>query len=145
MPESGPARLERKRIRRLAEDIENPTAALIFLGDFLAMLPGRITRILETLAERDAKGAIDATLSLKITSAMTGAVEAESCCRHIESLVRCERFEEAAETAQLLRGIVTALMAAGPELLLEARSDLRQLDPPRTGVPNQLLHPPTAI
>jgi len=128
VPECGPARLERKRIRHLAEDIENPTAALNFLGDFLSMLPGRITRILDTLAERDAKRAMDATLSLKITSAMTGAVEAESCCRHIESLIRCEKFEEAAETAQILRGIVTALMAAGPELLLEARSDLDNPD-----------------
>lgn len=124
MPECGPARLETATIRRLAEDIGSPVTALNFLRDFLAMLPGRITRIVDTLAERDAKAAMDATLSLKITSAMTGAVEAESCCRHIESLIRCGRFEEASETAQHLRGIVTALMAAGPGLLLEAQSDL---------------------
>ncbi|HJW00630.1 MAG TPA: Hpt domain-containing protein, partial [Arthrobacter sp.] len=75
MPDERPVGLEPATLRRLAEDIENPTAALNFLGDFLSMLPGRITRILETLAERDAKRAMDATLSLKITSAMTGAVE----------------------------------------------------------------------
>lgn len=128
MPEVGPARLESATIRRLAEDIENPTAALNFLGDFLSMLPGRITRILDTLAEHDAKRAMDATLSLKITSAMTGAVEAESYCRHIESLIRAGQFEEALETAKLLRGIVTALIVAGPCLLLEVRSDLQGLE-----------------
>lgn len=98
--------------------------ALNFLRDFLSMLPGRITRILNTLAERDAKGAMDATLSLKITSAMTGAEETAACCRGIESLIRSGRFEEASETAQHLRGIVTALMAAGPDLLREAQADL---------------------
>ena len=128
MPEGGPARLEPARIRRLAEDIENPTAALNFLGDFLSMLPGRITRILDTLADGDAKAAMDATLSLKVTSAMTGAVDAEACCRRIESLIRYGRFEEASETAQLLHGIVTALMVAGPGLLLDARSDLQGLE-----------------
>lgn len=92
------------------------------------MLPGRITRILDALAERDAKAALDATLSLKITSAMTGATEAEACCRHIEALIRGGQFEEATETAELLGGIVAALMAAGPGLLLEAQSGLRQLE-----------------
>ena len=130
MPERGLARLEPATIRRLAEDIENPAAALNFLGDFLSMLPGRITRILDTLAARDAKAAMDATLSLKITSAMTGAVEAESYCRRIESLIRCGGFEEALETAQLLHGIVTALMMAGPGLLLEARADVQGLEAP---------------
>ncbi|MEW9872738.1 Hpt domain-containing protein [Arthrobacter sp. HS15c] len=124
MPERGPARLEPATLRRLAEDIANPTAALNFLEDFLSMLPGRISRILDALAERDAKAAMDATLSLKTTSAMTGAVEAEACCRRIESLIRCGAFEEATETAQVLHGIVTALLVAGPGLLLEARSDL---------------------
>ena len=132
MPEGGPARLEPATIRRLAEDIENPTAALNFLGDFLSMLPGRITRILDTLADGDAKAAMDATLSLKITSAMTGAVEAEACCRRIESLIRCSAFEEATASAQLLHGIVTALMVAGPGLLLDARSDLQGLEAPHT-------------
>ncbi len=92
------------------------------------MLPGRITRILDTLAGRDPKAAMDATLSLKITSAMTGAVDAEACCRRIESLIRCGAFEEATETAQVLHGIVTALMVAGPRLLLDARSDLQGLE-----------------
>jgi hypothetical protein len=54
---------------------------------------------------------------------MTGAVDAESYCRRIEFLIRCGRLEEASDTAQHLRGIVTALMAAGPGLLLEAQAD----------------------
>jgi hypothetical protein len=126
--ECGPAKPETTRILRLAEDIGNSALALNFLRDFLSMLPGRIMRILDTLDERDAKAALDATLSLKITSAMTGAAEAEACCRHIEALIRCGRFEEASETAELLRGIVAALMADGPRLLLEAQSGLRQLE-----------------
>ncbi|WP_066293737.1 Hpt domain-containing protein [Arthrobacter sp. B6] len=124
MPDCVPARLEPATIRRLAEDIESPTMALNFLRDFLSMLPGRITRILNTLAEPDAKGAMDATLSLRIASAMTGALDVETCCRGIESLIRSGQFEEASETAQHLRGIVTALMAAGPDLLREAQADL---------------------
>jgi HPt (histidine-containing phosphotransfer) domain-containing protein len=103
---------------------KRPTTALNFLRDFLVMLPGRIARIVGTLACRDATGAMDATLSLKVTSAMTGAVDAESYCRRIESLIHCGQFDEATETAQHLRGIVTALMAAGPGLLLEAQADL---------------------
>ena len=130
--ECRPATLETTKIRRLAEDVDSPITALNFLRDFLSMLPGRITRILDTLASRDAKGAMDATLSLKITSAMTGAADAESYCRRIESLIRCGQFEEASETAQHLRGIVTALMAAGPGLLLEAQADLRP-DAARSG------------
>jgi HPt (histidine-containing phosphotransfer) domain-containing protein len=127
LPESGPARLDPASIRRLAEDLENPNIALIFLGEFLFMLPGRMQRILETLADRDAKAALDAILSLKTTSSMAGAVKAEFCCWRIESLIRCGRFEEASESAQLLQRIVTALVAAGPDLLLEARTDLQGL------------------
>jgi HPt (histidine-containing phosphotransfer) domain-containing protein len=124
LAECGPPRLDPASIRRLAEDLENPTIALTFLGEFLFMLPGRMQRILETLADRDAKGALDAILSLKTTSYMAGAVKAAYCCWRIESLIRYHRFEEASETAQLLQKIVAALIAAGPDLLLDARSDL---------------------
>ncbi|MCU1517879.1 MAG: hypothetical protein JWQ75_2600 [Pseudarthrobacter sp.] len=122
--ECGPARLDLTRIRSLAFDLDNPAAALRFLAGYLGLLPGRISRIQESLRELDREASMDAVLSLKITSAMAGALEAEATCRDLESLIRDHRLDEAAAGSGRLNQQVQALTAASPALLVAAREDL---------------------
>lgn len=113
--------LEIGRICGLAEELQSPGCALGFLADFLDMLPGRVDRILRGLDERDTDRTIDAVLSLKITSSMVGALDTETRCRAIETLVREGRIEAARRAGRRLHGAVEALHAAAPDLLLDAR------------------------
>lgn len=122
--ECGPARLDLARIRRLASDLDSPAAALHFLAGYLGLLPRRISRIQDCLRELDPESSMDAVLSLKVTSSMAGALEAEATCRDLESLIRDHRLDEAAAGSGRLNQQVQALTAASPALLVAAREDL---------------------
>ncbi|MDQ6755034.1 MAG: Hpt domain-containing protein [Actinomycetota bacterium] len=63
-------------------------SALGFAGTFLSMLPGRVGRIQRALADCDCESALDAVLSLKISSSMAGAVEMEHLCLDLEAQLR---------------------------------------------------------
>lgn len=117
------AGLDPTRISALAEDLGNPVYALNFLGDFLCMLPGRIERIRRNLQNQDGKAALDAVLSLKVTAAMTGAVETEARCSTIEMLLRTNRFQEAGTAAASLNLLIDTLITRGPDLLIEAKQN----------------------
>ncbi len=123
-PENPSPLLEPVSIRLIAEELEDPEYALSFLESYLSLLPYRIQRIQTALSDQDVEAAMDAVLSLKITSSMTGALDAEAGCRTIEWLIRAGRFTAASVTAQSLTTHVQALITAGPRLLLEARLHL---------------------
>ncbi|TNB70484.1 Hpt domain-containing protein [Arthrobacter sp. BB-1] len=121
---AGPApALDFVLIRKLAEDL-SPDAALRFLSDYLGMLPGRWTRILLALEDDDTEVALDALVSLRITSSMTGALEAEGHCRQLESFVHAGWFAKARTEASELGPKLERLFCAAPDLLKQARNSL---------------------
>ncbi|MDP9694394.1 UNVERIFIED_ORG: hypothetical protein J2X79_001949 [Arthrobacter globiformis] len=73
----------------LAEHVGNP-AAESFLATYLDMLPGRLERIVQALETRDAEEAMDAVMSLKVTSAMAGARHLEHECAQLLASVQRE-------------------------------------------------------
>lgn len=79
-----PSEWDLSRIHSLADELGNPQPALRFLAKYLSMLPQRVERIVHALDDRDAAETTTALLSLKISSAMVGALETEHQCRAIE-------------------------------------------------------------
>lgn len=106
--------LDLSRIRTLAQDLGTPVPALRFLNDYISMLPGRIHRIRTALQDQDPKTSMDALLSLKVTSAMAGALETEAHCRAIETLIRENRYEHALRAAERLTTAETSTHRCPP-------------------------------
>lgn len=123
-PESSP--LEPCKLQALAEELGDSQPALRFLSTYLTMLPGRFLRLSNGLCRHDLDASMDAVLSLKISSAMVGAVETESQCRAIEMMIREDHFDSAVEALPELRKSTDRCFAAGPQLLGTARESLCQ-------------------
>lgn len=116
-------KLDSAPIRKLAEDL-SAEAALRFVDDYLGMLPGRWKRILRAVDQEDAKVALDALLSLRVTSSMSGALDTAASCRELESLVRAGHFPQARAEATRLSTELHYLQDAAPDLLQRARDEL---------------------
>jgi HPt (histidine-containing phosphotransfer) domain-containing protein len=71
------------QLMSLAEQVGD-NAAQAFLDQYLGMLPERLARIRSSISEGDLEAAMDATLSLKVSSAMVGARRLAGCCRELE-------------------------------------------------------------
>lgn len=71
--------LELNAMTVLAAEVGRP-AAEAFLATYMNMLPTRLHRIVEALDAEELDEAIDAVLSLKVTSAMAGAEDLEREC-----------------------------------------------------------------
>lgn len=112
------------KLRELADCFDTPDIALRFLGDYLSMLPNRLTRILIALGERDAPAAMDAVLSLKIASSMNGALMTEACCLALQTSLKNQDFEVARAQAWPLSDSVAVLNDQAPTVLEQARSAL---------------------
>jgi HPt (histidine-containing phosphotransfer) domain-containing protein len=117
--------LELRWMQELTTEMDDEGPALTFLAGYLTMLPSRIERIILELQAQDVEAALDALVSLKVTSSMAGAVEAAARCGAIESLVRGRRFGPALDAGAGLSRHVTGLLDAAPVLLAEARTALQ--------------------
>lgn len=95
MPEVQQPVVEPSHLAGLREETQNDAAVLRFVASFLVLLPGRVNRILNAVRARDAAAAMDAVLSLKVTSAMIGALRMEQLCRCVEKAVACGDFDAA--------------------------------------------------
>lgn len=94
--------LDAGRLRVLAEETGQQVAQA-FLEDYVQLLPARVARIVSTLDGEDLKSAIDAVVSLKVTSAMTGALRLEAYARDLQrQLELCGRADSSAVNAELL-------------------------------------------
>ncbi|YCK82230.1 Hpt domain-containing protein [Arthrobacter sp. D3-18] len=122
--------LEPCRLQALADELGDSTPALRFLSTYLSMLPERIRSISSGLCEHDVSASMDAVLSLKISSAMVGALETESQCRAIEQMIREDHFDSAVQAFPALQNSTDRCFAAGPQLLGKAWESL--CSPPRT-------------
>ncbi|MEI2277435.1 Hpt domain-containing protein [Paenarthrobacter ilicis] len=126
-PQRNPgSELDLGRLQSLAEELGNPEPALRFLNKYLAMLPRRVERIVHSLDVHDAKETTTALLSLKISSAMVGAVETEHQCRAIESMIRNNHFDEAAQELPALRQSADRCVASRSELVYAAHTCLNR-------------------
>lgn len=61
-------------VRDLMDNVGAETTSL-FLGRFISMLPGRICRLEAAIRERDESAGCDASLSLKSSACMSGALQ----------------------------------------------------------------------
>ncbi|WP_369745471.1 Hpt domain-containing protein [Paenarthrobacter sp. AMU7] len=113
-------------LQALAEELDDSAPAISFLSTYLSMLPGRILRISTGLCLRDADASMDAVLSLKISSAMVGALETENQCRALEIMIRGDHFDSAVLALPALQNSTDRCFAEGPQLLVKAQGSLRQ-------------------
>jgi HPt (histidine-containing phosphotransfer) domain-containing protein len=77
-------------------DHADARAAQRFLADYLDLLPSRVAKVIGCLSSSDVKASRDAVVSLKVTSAMTGAVRMERYCRELEDRLAAGRLPDAA-------------------------------------------------
>lgn len=96
----------------LSEETQNDDAVQRFMSTFLALLPGRVSRILHALRAQDSAVAMDAVLSLKITSAMIGALRMEQLCHCIETALVCGDYAAAEGAGAGIVGHSTVLALA---------------------------------
>lgn len=116
--------LEPCRLQALADEMGDAKPALRFLSTYLTMLPGRLLRISNGLCQHDADASMDAVLSLKISSAMVGALETEDRCRAIESMILEDHFDYAVQALPALQHYADRCFEASPQLLGKARESL---------------------
>lgn len=120
--ESGPPALEPCRLQVLADELGAAEPAQLFLAKYLSLLPRRIQRITKGLLERDAAASMDAVLSLKITSAMVGALETEGHCHALEAMILKNQFDYAVQALPALQHSTDRCLAAQPTLTRAAHS-----------------------
>ncbi|MGM9473506.1 hypothetical protein ACS5PJ_16070 [Pseudarthrobacter sp. YS3] len=125
MPDRARSLLHFERIRELSVQLDDsPAATLKFLEAYLALLPDRLERILRGIIDCDQAASREAVLSLRVASAMSGAVSAELCCLELEPLIRGNQFSLAVASARRLSSEVSALYETAPAILLEAHREL---------------------
>lgn len=88
--------LDPTRLNLLAEDLEDARFPMTFASRYLGMLRERVGRIEQALRSSDLDQALDATLSLKVSSHTVGATELEAVATAIESDVRANNVSAAA-------------------------------------------------
>jgi HPt (histidine-containing phosphotransfer) domain-containing protein len=67
---------------------DDPTFARVFVARYRTLLPTRLGRIARSLREHDLDEALDATLSLKVSSSTLGAGELEGLGARLEGHLR---------------------------------------------------------
>lgn len=93
------------RLRVLAEQTSQQMAQS-FLENYVQLLPTRVAKIVSTLDGEDLEPALDAVVSLKVTSAMTGALRLEAyTCDLQRQLELCGRADSSSVNAELLTHI----------------------------------------
>lgn len=98
MPKAA-AVLEPSCLQALAASLDSLALALDFARTFRRMLCMRVDRICRALCDHDGESALDAVLSLKISSAMAGALEMEGLCLRLEAQLRLGRVPTAGALA----------------------------------------------
>jgi HPt (histidine-containing phosphotransfer) domain-containing protein len=94
------------RVLRSLADEAGPPVAQAYIDDYLQLLPVRAATILRGLAAEDQTDAIEGLVSLRVTSAMAGALRLEGYCRKLEqALKHGHRADPAAVKAVLFANI----------------------------------------
>lgn len=88
------------------------TAAQRFLDDYLRVLPARQGRILAELSKGEVEEAMDAVVSLKVTSSMVGAIRLNGYCQQLQDQLTIGHIADAAAVAADLAVLVQAFIRA---------------------------------
>ncbi|MEV7607778.1 Hpt domain-containing protein [Paenarthrobacter sp. NPDC089322] len=115
---------EIRRLQALAEQLGDIQPVLRLCSTYLSMLPGRIMSIWNGLKEEDEDATMTAVLSLKVSSAMVGALETEHQCRELELMIRDHHMGFVAQALPALQVYGERCIAAGPQLLNQACESL---------------------
>lgn len=87
--------LDRHVLAQLADDLADQAFAQSFAERYRSMLPKRVSRVSRALTARDVDEAMDAVLSLRVSSSAVGAEELATLARRIEADLRCGQLEQA--------------------------------------------------
>jgi hypothetical protein len=93
--------LDAQHLEKLAEE-SSWEVAESFVADYTALLPQRVDRIVRTVTVRDQDIAMDASMSLKTTSWLAGALRMNQLCRELELALA---LSDAAAVASIVRDI----------------------------------------
>lgn len=77
-------------------DHADARAAQRFLAEYLDLLPSRVSKVVGCLSSSDVKASRDAVVSLKVSSAMAGAVRMERYCRELDVKLAAGQLPDAA-------------------------------------------------
>ena len=80
--------LDAEALARLSDSVEDADAAARFVERYVELLPARIARLSDALRLGDVAAALDASLSLKVTSSTAGARELQGLAVVIEGDLR---------------------------------------------------------
>ena len=89
-------------LERLAVDVSHWAFTMSFVQKYRRLLPQRVGRILTATNTDDLDQALDATLSLRVSSSFVGAVELVEMSRDIEARLRAGDVVGASVRAGLL-------------------------------------------
>ena len=87
---------------RLAREVEDTTYPPVFAARYQQMLASRVGRIAEALGEGDLDTALDAVLSLRVSSATVGTCELAQIARDIELNLRGQDLASARMSSRRL-------------------------------------------
>ncbi|MDP3969028.1 MAG: Hpt domain-containing protein [Nocardioides sp.] len=104
--------LDDQALVRLADSVDDTRAAARFAARFVQLLPTRIARISDALLVGDVEAALDASLSLKVTSCTAGARELQELAVVIEGDLRSSAIPAARSHAGALPAAADRACAA---------------------------------
>jgi HPt (histidine-containing phosphotransfer) domain-containing protein len=107
-------------------------AADRFLATYLGLLPQRIDRVASAIASSDLDAAMDAVLSLRVTSSMIGAVRLELYCRRLQDELADGHFTDA-ETAKAMLTAHAALVLSEVRARSSVTATYRESQDPLPG------------
>lgn len=97
--------LDSSALRTIADEAGLRTAQA-FIDEYLQLLPKRAASVMRGLAAEDPASALEALVSLRVTSAMAGAMRLEGYCQKVEqALKRGHRPDPATVKAVLFANI----------------------------------------
>ena len=126
--ESPKPALEAEHLQQLSKEASVEVAES-FAADYADHLPRRVERVLRTVSVRDRDFAMDASLSLKTTSWLAGALRMNQLCRELELALALADWAAAASSAQdialhlpRLQDALASRPSLAPELLTNGSS-----------------------
>lgn len=86
--------VDAKVLKELEDELAGPILAKRFARDYAAMWDLRYTKLATAVESQDKAAALDAVISLKITSIMVGGVRLAKLAELLEALIRGGNFGE---------------------------------------------------
>ena len=82
------ATFDEAALRRMSREVDDRAFTWLFASRYRQMLVGRVARVTTALQRLDVEGALDAVLSLKVSSATVGTCELADLAQQVEADVR---------------------------------------------------------